>query len=542
MSLDTITYNDQIVRRFALASLIWGIVAMLVGVLLALQFVVWQANVGEILSFGRLRPVHTSAVLFAFVGNMMFAGVYYSAQRLLGTAVRSRVLANLHFWAWQVVIGAGLVTIPLGFTQGKEFAEFEWPIDLALLAVWIVFAINLFSMIANRRRRRLYVSVWFYIATVIAFGLVHAVGSLAVPLSLLESVGLWGGTNDALVSWWYGQNAIAFLMIVPVLGIMYYFVPRVAERPLFSRTLSVAHFWALIFLLIWAGPRNMLNTALPDWLQTLGVIASIVLVAPTLGGMLNGLLTLRGTWDKLRTEPVLKFFVVALVFYGLVAFEAALVSLKSVSGLSHYTDWMIAHAHAGGLGWNGFMAAGMLYFLIPKLWGTDLHSKRAANIHFALALTGIGFYVVAMWTSGITQGLMWRAEAAEGGLRYASFLETSNGLRLMYIIRLVGGSLYLAGFGLMGWNIFRTVRAGAAVDGKESLGTDETGEPQPARSWWSLLLSMPVWSCVGVLGALVLGTQLNSGGTLALIMVAGLIATIAIGVASIRPACLALAR
>ncbi|HET8933514.1 MAG TPA: cytochrome-c oxidase, cbb3-type subunit I [Polyangiales bacterium] len=466
MQTQRITYDDAITRKFIAASVGWGIVGMLVGVLVALQLAFWQANMGQYLSFGRLRPLHTNAVIFAFVGNMLFAGVYYSTQRLLKARLASDRLSNIHFWGWQGIIVAAAITLPLGITQSKEYAELEWPIDLAIAVVWLVFAANFFWTLAKRNEKHLYVALWFYIATIVTVTVLHVVNALSIPVSAGKSYSVFGGVQDALVQWWYGHNAVAFFLTTPILGIMYYFLPKAANRPVFSYRLSIIHFWSLIFLYIWAGPHHLLNTALPDWAQTLGMIFSVMLIAPSWGGMLNGLLTLRGAWTEVRSDPVLKFFAAAITFYGMATFEGPMLSIKSVSGLAHYTDWIVAHVHVGALGWNGFMAAGMFYWLVPKLYGTKLHSRAAANAHFYLATFGILLYASAMWTSGVTQGLMWRAENPTGGLMYPSFVETVIAIKPMYWMRLVGGSMYLIGFIVMGWNLWTTARSGAAVDGE----------------------------------------------------------------------------
>jgi cytochrome c oxidase cbb3-type subunit I/II len=463
----TIEFNDRIVRMFMLASLIWGIVGMLVGVLIATQLNFWQANLGQAwLTFGRLRPLHTNAVIFAFVGNMMFAGIYYSTQRLVKARLASDFLSNLHFWGWQLIIVAAAITLPLGLTRGKEYAELIWPINIAVAVIWVVFGANFFWTLAKRHEKSLYVAIWFYIATIITVAMLYIVNHLSIPTSLTHSYPIFAGVQDGLVQWWYGHNAVAFFLTTPILGIMYYYLPKAAGRPVYSYRLSVIHFWSLVFLYIWAGPHHLLNTALPNWLQLLGMTFSLMLWAPSWGGMLNGLLTLRGAWDKLRTDPVIKFFAAGVTFYGMSTFEGPLLSIKSVNALAHYTDWIIAHVHAGALGWNGFMAAGMFYWLVPRLWNKPLHSQSLANVHFWVGLTGMLLYISAMWASGITQGLMLNA-TAEGGtiLKYPNFLETLNAIRPLMLLRVVGGTLYLAGFVIMGYNIWRSIRGAAAVNG-----------------------------------------------------------------------------
>ena len=454
-----VVYNDDVVRAFSIITIVWGAVALLLGVIVASQLSFWQANFNTSwLSFGRLRPLHTNAAIFAFVGNMMFAGIYYSTQRLLKTRMASDLLSWINFWGWQAIIVAAAITLPLGLTQGKEYAELIWPIDIAIAVVWVVFAINFFWTLAKRNEKNLYVALWFYIATIITIAVLHIVNSLHLPTSFLHSYPIYAGVQDALVQWWYGHNAVAFFLTTPILGIMYYFLPKAADRPVYSYRLSVVHFWSLVFLYIWAGPHHLLYTALPDWAQTLGMIFSVMLWAPSWGGMLNGLLTLRGAWDKLRTDPVIKFFVVAVTFYGMSTFEGPLLSIKSVSALGHYTDWIIGHAHGGALGWNAFMTFGMLYWLVPRLWKRELYSKRLAESHFWLSTIGLLLYVASMWISGISQGLYWRALDADGFLKYPDFIEAILASQLMYQTRLVGGVVLLLGFALMIYNLTMTIR------------------------------------------------------------------------------------
>ena len=472
----TIEYNDRIVRQFMLASIFWGAVGMLVGVVVASQLNFWQLNFKTAwLTFGRLRPLHTNAVIFAFVGNMMFAGVYYSTQRLVKARLASDILSRIHFWGWQLIIVAAAITLPLGLTRGKEYAELIWPINLAVAVIWVIFAINFFWTLARRHEPSLYVAIWFYIATIITVAMLYIVNHLSIPTSFTHSYPLFGGVQDALVQWWYGHNAVAFFLTTPILGIMYYFVPKAAERPVYSYRLSVIHFWSLVFVYIWAGPHHLLNTALPGWLQMLGMTFSLMLWAPSWGGMLNGLLTLRGAWHKLRTDPVLKFFAAGVTFYGMATFEGPLLAIKSVNALAHYTDWIIAHVHAGTLGWNGFMAAGMFYWLAPRLWNKPLYSQALANLHFWIGLTGILLYVAAMWTSGITQGLMLNATTDNGTvLAYPNFLDTLNSIRPMMLMRVVGGGLYLAGWLMLAYNIYRTVRGAQPVNGTVEVFVVET--------------------------------------------------------------------
>jgi len=518
-----IVYNDSVARWFVGASVFWGIVGMLVGVVAALQLAYWRANIPPYFNFGRIRPLHTNAVIFAFVGNMIFAGVYYSTQRLVKARLPSDLLAKIHFWGWQIIILAAAITLPLGFTQGKEYAELEWPIDIAIAVVWIVFAIEFFWTLARRTEKHLYVAIWFYIATIITVAVLHVVNSLAVPVFGLKSYSIFGGAKDALVQWWYGHNAVAFVLTTPILGIMYYFLPKAAERPVYSYRLSVIHFWSLIFVYIWAGPHHLLNTALPDWAQTLGMVFSIMLWAPSWGGMLNGLLTLKGAWGKVRTDPVLKFFVAGVTCYGMATFEGPLLSIKSINGLAHYTDWIIGHVHNGALGWNGFMAAGMFYWMVPRLFGTELHSKKLADTHFWIGTFGLLLYVVAMWVSGITQGLMWRAVDAHGALLYPNFVETLDAIKPMYWMRLVGGSLYLVGMILMAYNLVRTALAGKAVDGEATVVVERAREVEPR--WAEILTGKPV---VLVTTVAVLAATMAVVNDEASIVFAGMVVTVAI--------------
>ncbi len=478
----TLEFNDQIVRQFLLAALIWGAVGMLVGVLIAAQLNFWQLNFATPwLTWSRLRPLHTNAVIFALVGNMMFAGIYYSTQRLVKARLASNFLSQLHFWGWQLIIVSAAITLPLGYTRGKEYAELIWPINIAVALIWVVFGVNFFWTLARRREPSLYVAIWFYISTIITIALLYIVNHLSIPTSLLHSYPVFGGVQDALVQWWYGHNAVAFFLTTPILGIMYYFVPKAAERPVYSYRLSVIHFWSLVFLYIWAGPHHLLNTALPGWLQTLGMTFSLMLWAPSWGGMLNGLLTLRGAWHKLRTDPVLKFFAAAVTFYGMATFEGPLLSIKSVNALAHYTDWIIGHVHAGALGWNGFMAAGMIYWLLPRLWNKPLYSTSLANLHFWLGTVGILLYVAAMWTSGITQGLMLNATTENGTvLAYPNFLDTLNTIRPMMLMRVIGGGLYLTGWLMMAYNFWRTVRGASPVNGTIEVFDDEPAHAETA--------------------------------------------------------------
>ncbi len=455
----TFRYDDKSTRMFVVATLFWGAVGMLVGLLLALQLALPELNLPPYFTFGRLRPLHTNAVIFAFAGNAVFAAMYYSSQRLLRTRMWSDRLSKFHFWGWQAIIVAAAITLPLGFTQGKEYAELEWPIDIAIAVVWVAFAINYFATLAIRRERHMYVAIWFYIATIVTVAILHIFNNLVMPAGILKSYSLYAGVQDAFMQWWYGHNAVAFVLTTPFLGMMYYFLPKAAERPVFSYRLSIIHFWTLVFIYIWAGPHHLHYTALPGWASALGVIFSVMLWMPSWGGMINGLLTLRGAWNKVAQDPVLKFFVVAITFYGMATFEGPMMSVKSVNSLSHYTDWTIAHVHAGALGWVGFMTFGMIYWLAPRLFQVELYSKRLATAHFWIATIGIVVYVVAMWSAGITQGLMWRTFDETGRLQYPDFLQTVVELIPMYWVRAIGGGMYVIGALMCGYNVFRTWKA-----------------------------------------------------------------------------------
>lgn len=464
MNVETFKYDNRIVRAFSIATVVWGIVGMSAGLLAAVQLFFPEANLNlQFTTFGRIRPLHTNAVIFAFVGNGMFMGIYYSLQRLCKARMFSDKLSWINFWGWNGIIVAAAITLPLGLTTSKEYAELEWPIDIAITLVWVAFTVNLIGTIIKRREKHIYVAVWFYIATAITVALLHIVNSLEVPVSAFKSYPTYAGVQDALVQWWYGHNAVAFFLTTPYLGLMYYFLPKAAGRPVFSYRLSIIHFWALIFIYIWAGPHHLLYTALPDWAQSLGMVFSVMLVAPSWGGMLNGLLTLRGAWDKVRQDPMLKFMVVALTAYGMATLEGPTLAIKSVNSLSHYTDWTIAHVHTGALGWNGFLTFSVLYWLFPRLYNTKLYSTKLANWHFWIALLGMMFYVVPMYWSGITQGLMWKQFNSEGFMQYPNFLETVLQLLPMYRLRAIGGSLYIVGAFIMAFNLWRTAKAGEFV-------------------------------------------------------------------------------
>ncbi len=472
MQVEKFYYDNKIVKMFAYATMLWGIVGMLAGLLIAVQIYLPAANFNlPFTTFGRVRPVHTNAVIFAFVGNGIFMGVYYSLQRLCKARMFSDVLGRIHFWVWQLIIVAAAVTLLAGYTSGKEYAELEWPIDIVITLVWVVFGINMFGTIIKRRESHLYVAIWFFIATWVTVAMLHIVNSFEIPFSWMKSYSFYAGVQDALVQWWYGHNAVAFFLTTPYLGLMYYFIPKVANRPVYSYRLSIVHFWALIFLYIWAGPHHLLYTALPDWAQSLGTVFSIMLIAPSWGGMLNGLFTLRGAWDKVREEPVLKFMVVAVTCYGMATFEGPMLSLKSVNAISHFTDWTIAHVHVGALGWNGFLTFGMLYWLIPKMFNTPLYSKKLATNHFWIGTIGIVLYAIPMYWAGFTQATMWKQFTEDGTLKF-QFLETVTHIIPMYITRSIGGAIYLVGALLMIYNLIKTIKAGSFI-------ADEAAEAAP---------------------------------------------------------------
>ncbi|MGJ1263826.1 cytochrome-c oxidase, cbb3-type subunit I [Sphingobacterium spiritivorum] len=461
MQLEQFNYDNKIVRNFGLATIIWGIVGMSVGLLVALQLVWPDMNFGiQYTTFGRVRPVHTNAVIFAFVGNAIFMGVYYSLQRVLKARMFSDILSKLHFWGWQLIIIASAITLPMGFTSSHEYAEMEWPIDVAITLIWVVFGINMFGTIIKRRERHMYVAVWFYIATFVTVAVLHIVNSIQLPVTFWKSYYVYSGVQDALVQWWYGHNAVAFFLTTPFLGMMYYFLPKMANRPVYSYKLSILHFWSLIFIYIWAGPHHLLYTSLPSWVQSLGVVFSIMLIAPSWGGMINGLLTLRGAWDKVRTEPTLKFMVVALTAYGMATFEGPMLSLKQVNAIAHFTDWIVAHVHVGALGWNGFMTFAILYWLVPRIYKTELYSKKLANVHFWIGTLGILFYAIPMYWAAVVQGLMWKEFTPEGVLKYPNFLATTLEILPMHMMRAVGGALYLSGALLMTFNLVKTMAKG----------------------------------------------------------------------------------
>jgi cytochrome c oxidase cbb3-type subunit I/II len=475
MDLQKFTYDNRISRLFMLATIFWGLIGMLVGLTIAIELI-WPTMTNGVswLSFGRLRPLHTNAVIFAFVGNGMFTGIYYSTPRLLKTSMYSDILGKIHFWGWQLIIVAAAITLPLGITVSKEYAELEWPIDIAITIIWVVFGLNLIMTMVKRRIKHIYVAIWFYIATFITVAVLHIVNSISIPVSLVKSYPIYAGIQDALVQWWYGHNAVAFFLTTPYLGLMYYFIPKAANRPIYSYKLSIIHFWALIFLYIWAGPHHLLYSALPDWAQALGVVFSIMLLAPSWGGMINGLLTLRGAWDKVREDPVLKMFVVGVTAYGMATFEGPMLSLKSVNAISHFTDWTIAHVHIGALGWNGMLTFGMIYWMLPRLYKTKLFSVKLANAHFWLATMGMLFFAIPLYFAGFTQSLMWKEFTEEGLLLYVIFIETVTQIIPMYWIRVLGGTLYITGVILMIFNMVKTIKQGTFVptEGDEAPALD----------------------------------------------------------------------
>ena len=462
----SISYDDKIVKAFILAALLWGFVAMLLGVIVAFQLADYRLNLDlSWFTFGRLRPLHTNAAIFAFVGNGMFAGIYYSLQRLLKVRMFSDFISWMHFWGWQAIIVLAAITIPLGITQGKEYAELEWPIDILIAVVWVLFAVNFFATIKRRREQHLYVAIWFYMATIITVALLHIVNSISFPVSLMKSYSFFAGAQDALIQWWYGHNAVAFFLTTPILGLMYYFVPKAVNRPVYSYRLSVVHFWSLVFIYIWAGPHHLLYTALPEWLQTLGMTFSIALWAPSWGGMINGLLTMRGRWDKVKIDPALKFFALSITFYGMSTFEGPLLSIKSINAMAHYTDWIVGHVHAGTIGWNYMLAAGMFYYLVPRLWKQKLYSVKLANLQFWMATFGLVLYVLSMWVAGVTQGMMWMAISPDTGtLAYPHFVETVTRIIPMYFVRAIGGTFVLLSFAIMIYNFWKTIAASSKTE------------------------------------------------------------------------------
>lgn len=485
--LEKFNYDNKIVRNFAIATVIWGLVGMLVGLLVAMQLFKPEMNLGnQYTTFGRIRPLHTNAVIFAFVGNGIFMGVYYSLQRLLKARMFSDMLSSIHFWGWQLIIVSAALTLPLGLTSSHEYAELEWPIDIAITLIWVVFGINMFGTIIKRRERHMYVAIWFYIATFVTVAVLHIVNSFQLPISAFKSYYIYAGVQDALVQWWYGHNAVAFFLTTPYLGMMYYFLPKMAQRPVYSYKLSILHFWSLIFIYIWAGPHHLLYSSLPDWAQSLGVAFSIMLIAPSWGGMINGLLTLRGAWDKVREDTNLKFMVVGITAYGMSTFEGPMLSLKQVNAIAHFTDWIVAHVHVGALGWNGFLTFAILYWLIPRIYRTEIFSKKLVAFHFWIGTLGILFYAIPMYLSGFLQGLMWKEFTPEGMLKYPNFLETTLQLLPMHIFRAIGGTLYLAGVIVMTYNLIKTAKSGTLVadEPAEAMALEPAYAPTGSEKTW----------------------------------------------------------
>lgn len=509
MELEKFSYDNKIVKAFMIATVIFGLVGMLVGLTAAIQLVYPIFNFDtQYTTFGRIRPLHTNAIIFAFVGNAMFAGVYYSMQRLLKTRMFSDALSWIHFWGWQLIIVAAAITLPLGMTTSKEYAELEWPIDIAITIIWVVFGWNMIGTIIKRRERHMYVAIWFYIATFVTVAVLHVVNSFAIPVTFFKSYSWYAGVQDALVQWWYGHNAVAFFLTTPFLGMMYYFLPKAANRPVYSYRLSIIHFWSLIFIYIWAGPHHLLYTSLPDWAQSLGVVFSIMLIAPSWGGMLNGLMTLRGAWDRVREDPVLKFMVVAVTAYGMATLEGPLLSLKNVNAIAHFTDWIVAHVHVGGLGWNGFMIFAVLYWLVPRMWETSLYSRKLANVHFWLGTLGIIFYALPMYVSGVVQSLMWKEFNPEGFLVYKNFLETTVQILPLYALRAIGGGFYLIGAIIMTYNLIKTANTGSFIANEDAEAAPLVNEYVASRNagWHHRVLEhKPVIFTVLTLIAILIG-------------------------------------
>ncbi len=496
MELERFYYDNRIPRLFAIATITWGAVGMLLGVIAAFQLAFPVLNFSEYfphLAFGRLRPVHTNAVIFAFVGNGIFTAVYYSLPRLLKTGMWSRKLGLIHFWGWQLIIVLAAITLLMGFTTGKEYAELEWPIDILITLIWVVFGINMFGTILTRRERHLYVAIWFFIASWVTVAMLHIVNSVELPVSLFKSYSWYAGVQDALVQWWYGHNAVAFFLTTPYLGLMYYFLPKAADRPIYSYRLSIVHFWSLIFLYIWAGPHHLLYTALPEWAQSLGTVFSIMLILPSWGGMLNGLFTLRGAWDKVREDPVLKFFVVAVTAYGMSTLEGPILSLKNVNAISHYSDWTVAHVHIGALGWNGFLTFGMLYWLFPKIFNAPLYSKKLAGTHFWIGTLGIILYAIPMYWSAFRSYFMMKAFTPEGQLQY-QFMDVVQTIIPFYVLRALGGTIFLVGVFLMIYNLWKTAKAGRFIESEsnEAPPLPKKYTVQKGSFWHSVIERKPI--------------------------------------------------
>ena len=507
MELQKFTYDNKLSKLFMYATVLWGAIGLLVGLTAAFELIFPSWNAGlPWLTFSRIRPLHTNAAIFAFVGNAIFLAVYYSTPRLLKTPMFSKTLGCIHFWGWQLIIVAAAITLPLGFTQSKEYAELEWPIDIAVTVIWVIFGINLIGTLIKRRTKHIYVAIWFYIATWVTVAVLYITNNMALPVSAMKSYTVYAGIQDALVQWWYGHNAVAFFLTTPFLGLMYYFVPKASNGPVYSYKLSIIHFWALIFLYIWAGPHHLLYSALPDWAQALGVVFSIMLLAPSWGGMINGLLTLRGAWDKVREDPILKMFVVGVTAYGMSTFEGPMLSLKTVNALSHFTDWTIAHVHIGTLGWNGMLTFGMIYWLVPRLFNTKLYSVKMANLHFWLATTGMLFFSIPLYFAGFTQSLMWKEFTDTGALAYPNFLDTVTQILPMYAMRAFGGSLYYTGFILFIINVWKTASAGKFVRYEEDAApAKEVVKHEEKESWHRRLEGMPVKFTVVALIVILVG-------------------------------------
>ena len=508
MEKETFRYDNAIVRKFAFATMAFGLIGMLVGLTAALQMVdPWFNFLTPWLTFGRIRPLHTNAVIFAFVGNGIFMGVYYSLQRLLKTRMWSDALSNINFWGWQLIILSAVITLPMGLTSSKEYAELEWPIDIAITLIWVVFGLNMFMTILKRRERHLYVAIWFYIATFVTVAMLHIFNSFELPVSAFKSYSWYAGVQDALVQWWYGHNAVAFFLTTPYLGLMYYFIPKASGRPVYSYRLSIVHFWALIFIYIWAGPHHLLYSALPEWAQNIGVVFSLMLIAPSWGGMLNGLLTLRGAWDRVRESAVLKFMVVAVTAYGMSTFEGPMLSLKNVNAISHFTDWTVAHVHIGALGWNGFLTFGILYYLIPKMWNTKMYSDKLSDFHFWVGTLGIVFYALPLYWAGFTQSLMWKEFTEEGFLAYPNFLETVTQIKPMYAARAFGGTLYIVGVIAMIYNLIMTMKQGTfqAEEEASALPLSKDFTAHKGEGWHRVIERRPVQMLVFSLVAVAIG-------------------------------------
>ena len=507
MELQKYTIDNKLPKLFAIATITWGAVGMLVGVIIAFQLAFPALNFGiEFTSFGRLRPLHTNAVIFAFVGNGIFTAIYYSLPRLLKTPMWSRLLGKIHFWGWQTIIVLAALTLVTGITTGKEYAELEWPIDIAITLIWVVFGINMFGTILTRRERHLYVAIWFFIASWVTVAMLHIVNSMEMPVSLFKSYSMYAGVQDALIQWWYGHNAVAFFLTTPYLGLMYYFLPKAANRPIYSYRLSIVHFWTLIFIYIWAGPHHLLYTALPGWAQALGTTLSVMLILPSWGGMLNGLFTLRGAWDKVREDPVLKFYVLAVICYGMSTFEGPMLSLKNVNAISHYSDWTIAHVHIGALGWNGFLTFGMLYWLIPRLFRTKLYSTKMASSHFLIGTLGIVLYAIPMYWSSFRTYFMMSSFTPEGQLQY-QFIDVVQSIIPFYILRAIGGTIYLVGVIMMIYNLVKTAKQGSfeATEEAEAPALASHYVAPPKAHWHSFIERKPLMMLVASLVLVAIG-------------------------------------